>query len=78
MTICIFVNFFDLTYGLQLMLAILINFSPSNRNPNKEAGKLSKFLYLLNLGNKLQSILDFDEITVVRFSDVGIGMTQIR
>jgi len=62
------------------MLATLIDFLPSNGNPNKKEEKSSEFLYLLNPNDKMQSVLNFDEIIVVRYTDIDIriGMTQFR
>jgi len=57
------------------MLATLIDFPPSSRNPNKEEEKPSVFLYLVNLDDKLQSVLNFNEIMVVRFTGIGIGIS---
>jgi len=71
--ICTFVNFFILPTGNNLMLATLIGFLYSSRNPNKEEEKPSEFLYL-NPDDKLQSVLDFDEIIIIRFSSIGIGI----
>lgn len=61
-----------------LMLATLIDFSHSSRNSNKEEEKPSKFLYLLNPDDKLQSILNFDEIMIVRFTGIRIGIGIIQ
>jgi len=64
------------------MLAKLIDFLPSSSNPNEEEEKPIIFLYLLNLDDKLQSVLDFDEIMIVRFTGISIsisnGMIQFR
>jgi len=63
-----------------LMLATLIDFPHSSRNPNKEEEKPSKLLYLLNPDDKLQSVLNFDEIILVRFTgiDIGIGIGKLQ
>jgi len=60
------------------MLATLIDFSHSDRNPNKEEEKLSEFFYFLNPDDKLQSVLNFNEIMVVRFTSIGVGIGMIQ
>ena len=51
--ICIFFNSLIFPTAYNLMLATLINFSHSSRNPNKEDKKPNEFLYLLNPDDKL-------------------------
>ena len=76
--------FWILPTANNLMLATLIDFPPSSRNPNEEEEKFSEFLYLLSPDDKLPSILDFDKIMVVRFTNIGIvidisiGMIHFR
>ena len=60
------------------MIVMLIDFPPSSRNPNKEEEKPSVYLYLLNHDDKLQNFLDFDEIMVVRFTGIGVGIGMIQ
>ena len=62
---------------------MLINFPPRvGIQTKKKTNLASEFLYLLNLDEKLQSVLNFDEIVVVGFIgigiSIGIGMIEFR
>ena len=72
------VNFLDPTYYLQFNTSITYRFLIFDRNPNEEEEKPDELLYLLNPDNNLRSILDFDEITIVRFIGANIAMIKLR